>query len=266
MTMNLPKNKFRIERDVVWIELTQGREALVDLADWPRISQYRWYAYAHPKGWVCARGYTPGKLLSLTTFTLGLKQGVRCTHINGNSLDCRRSNVRWNGCGLPMNEFRIEGDVVWIKLTQGKETCVDLADWPMVSGYKWHFSGSGSCRYAMSTRWVGDKKERYLLHRLILPGVPLVDHKDCDGLNNRRSNLRAATARQNSGNSRKIKPASSRFKGVSFDKKRNKWVAGIAINLGRFDSEEEAARVYDVAAAKIHGEFARLNFPAVVDN
>jgi hypothetical protein len=99
------------------------------------------------------------------------------------------------------------------------------------------------------------------------PADRLVDHRNNDGLDNRRDNLRLATRSQNMYNKLKTKSkTSSRFIGVSFDKSRRKWEAriyyqGRKIWLGRFDSEIDAALAYDEAARKYHGEFARLNFP-----
>ena len=95
----------------------------------------------------------------------------------------------------------------------------------------------------------------------------LVDHRNGDGLDNRRDNLRLATHSENMMNRPKIKsPTTSRFVGVYFDKARRLWVARIHLNgkciwLGRFATEIEAAKAYDEAAKKYHGEFARLNFP-----
>jgi hypothetical protein len=114
------------------------------------------------------------------------------------------------------------------------------------------------------------KEHTQKMHRLILgiadPKLD-VDHRDGDGLNNCRSNLRVATRQQNGSNQRK-RANSNTYKGVCFDKSRNRWLAGIKvnykrINLGRFESEIEAAQMYDVAAKELHGEFARLNFPPV---
>jgi hypothetical protein len=94
----------------------------------------------------------------------------------------------------------------------------------------------------------------------------LVDHRNLNGLDNRRSNLRLATHGENNQNKRKRKGASSRYIGVSFEKRIKKWSArimykGKAIWLGNFKNEIDAALAYDKAARKYYGEFARLNFP-----
>jgi hypothetical protein len=99
-----------------------------------------------------------------------------------------------------------------------------------------------------------------------------VDHINRNPLDNRRENLRVATSSQNNVNKGKIKAVngketSSKFKGVSWDKKAQKWKArikcdGMSTHLGYFDSEEDAARAYDNAAKDRHGEFENLNFPS----
>lgn len=104
------------------------------------------------------------------------------------------------------------------------------------------------------------------LHRLLMgePKGKVVDHIDGNALNNKRSNLRICTHKQNMRNKKKTnKGSSSQYKGVTFHKKSQKWRANITIKkvkyLGQFDSEVQAAKKYNEAAIKYYGEFARLN-------
>jgi hypothetical protein len=102
------------------------------------------------------------------------------------------------------------------------------------------------------------------MHRLILDHhAEHTDHKDGNGLNNQKSNIRPATRAQN-GQNRKLQIHSAPFKGVHHFKALGGWTASIRVNkkkkhLGYFDSPELAARAYDAAALKHFGEFARTN-------
>ncbi len=105
------------------------------------------------------------------------------------------------------------------------------------------------------------------MHRMIMgePKGMFVDHIDGNSQNNRRSNLRICTPAQNLQNQRP-KGGTSRYKGVYFHKKDNKWMAKIGFNgkntyLGLFEDEILAARAYDKKAKELFGEFAYLNFP-----
>ena len=91
-----------------------------------------------------------------------------------------------------------------------------------------------------------------------------IDHADCDGLNNRRRNLRFADHSQNGQNTRRPSTNTSGFKGVCWHKRIRKWQAQIKLNgkkkhLDYFDTVEEAAAAYDKAAIELFGEFARPN-------
>jgi len=114
----------------------------------------------------------------------------------------------------------------------------------------------------------GGKIKVVQMHRMIL-GLESgdkrqSDHKDHNGLNNKRNNLRVCTHAQNQQNRKPRKNGSSVFKGVSWHKKSKKWRAciqidGRTVHLGLFRSETEAATAYDEVANTIHGEFALLN-------
>lgn len=108
------------------------------------------------------------------------------------------------------------------------------------------------------------------MHREIL-GLPRarrpqVDHRDHDGLNNRRENLRLATSSQNLANSRKPHRGTNRYKGVTRCERMGKWKVQIRIDgryrfLGYFVDEREGAQAYDAAALAHFGEFAATNLP-----
>jgi hypothetical protein len=121
-----------------------------------------------------------------------------------------------------------------------------------------------SAGYAIGRRLDSTDKEQVLLHQLLLPDILLVDHKDRNKLNCRRSNLRPATPPQNNANRGKGIGHSSKFKGVTWDRIRNRWMAKIGSNhrhhfLGRFKSEIEATCAYNEAAKELFGEFTSLN-------
>lgn len=93
-----------------------------------------------------------------------------------------------------------------------------------------------------------------------------VDHKDTDKLNNRIDNLRIATRSQNGANRHPQSNNTSGYKNVRYNKKDRAFEAFIMVDrkqyyLGRSKNPEDCARLYDAAAIKYFGEFARLNFP-----
>ena len=115
---------------------------------------------------------------------------------------------------------------------------------------------------------VRGRNPRIWMHRLILnlsygDGIT-GDHKNGITLDNQDDNLRPDTDKKNSCNRKLNSNSTSGYKGVSWDKRKKKWAAYIYFKkklywLGYFDIKEEAARAYNIAALKYHGEFARLN-------
>ena len=138
---------------------------------------------------------------------------------------------------------------------------VDDADVPLVSSYRWYLLRDRHTCYA-TARPGG---VTIYMHCLIM-GQRGIDHRDRDGLNNQRSNLRFATQGQNNVNRRPRERASS-YKGVYRRDARSGWRAQLmigkrSVHLGSFATEEDAARAYDAAALALWGEFACPNFPS----
>lgn len=173
----------------------------------------------------------------------------------------------WQSSPEAKNDFCIEGDVVWVRLTQGQETRIDLADWDKVKALRWHtLTSKSSGPYAVHHIRRNGKLTAVLLHVLIAGDSELadVDHEDADGLNNRRYNLRPCTRTQNQANARLSKRNTSGFKGVSWHKGKRRFCAQIRLqgrlcHLGAFETAEEASHAYDAAALSAYGSFARLN-------
>lgn len=152
-----------------------------------------------------------------------------------------------------------------IVLKTGEVATVDDEDYQRVTAHRWYRLIAGK-----ATRKIYAQSTAGTMHRLIM-GYPTrkIDHKDGNGLNNQRQNLRLATDIQNARNRRKqSSPSSSRYKGVGFNKRTGKWRADIGdggrvITIGYFTDEIAAARAYDDRAIRLHGEFACLNFQRV---
>lgn len=163
-----------------------------------------------------------------------------------------------------------------LPLTRGKVALVDECDWDSVSRYKWQaMPGAGGLWYAYHVFWSNGKSKHLSLH-LFLLGLgggrnPLVDHKNRNGLDCRRDNLRIATHSQNLTNSRRPSRNTSGYKGVVRNKQiQAPWSAQIRKDckryyLGAYKTKLEAALAYDRAAKELHGEFAALNFPEALE-
>lgn len=153
-----------------------------------------------------------------------------------------------------------------VPLTQNLFSVVDAVDAKMVGRYCWQARRGTHTDYAIRTsRATGEPKSTVFMHRLILnpPRDMEVDHRDGDGLNNRRTNLRMCSHVQNSRNQRS-RCGSSEYKGVSWDGNAQKWRASIkqegrCVYLGSFGTEVSAARAYNEAAVNRFGQFACVN-------
>jgi len=164
-------------------------------------------------------------------------------------------------CGYPYRK---------IPLGEGIFTILDPLTFYRLNSYHWTIDGKKNSIYAVRNV-IPPYGERKIvrMHREIMnaPKGLFVDHRNNNGLDNRMENLRLATHAQNMQNRGKTRlKTSSQFIGVHLDKRGNNWKVqinhqGKAIFIGRFDNEIDAAKAYDRAAIKYHGEFAKLNFP-----
>lgn len=157
-----------------------------------------------------------------------------------------------------------------IPLSQGKFALVDDKDYAFLMQWKWCLS---SKRYAARNenyyKADGKRTTRTIAMHQVLNKAPkgkLTDHRDGDGLNNQRYNLRTATKSQNMRNRKSSKDSSSKYLGVSFVKKWNKYRASISLGNGKtksiggfYKTDKDAAKAYNIEALKYHGDFARLN-------
>lgn len=161
----------------------------------------------------------------------------------------------------------------FIALTQNQNAIVDSTDLEWLSQWNWYAQWNEPTKSFYARSNISGKITP--MHRLILGCSPGEegDHKNRNTLDNRRGNLRKCSSSKNRQNCEKRRNNSSGFKGVTrmtwTHKKHGtttRWIATIkaekqAIYLGCFESAELAARAYDEAAKKHHGEFAVLNFP-----
>ena len=170
--------------------------------------------------------------------------------------------------------------IVFLPLSQGKVAVIDFADYHIVRGLKYSAKQVKRNTYAVRTikSPITGRPSSTRLHRDILglkAGDGLcVDHRDHNGCNNTRSNIRLCLDAENSRHRRSRLGSTSKFLGVCWSKNRSKWRSqgrlpnishlrgGNVTYLGGYDSEIEAALAYDAFAREHYGEFSNCNFPA----
>lgn len=156
-----------------------------------------------------------------------------------------------------------------IPLTQGKFAMVDDEDFEELSQVRWYAARDGKTFYAFRKVRIdartGAQRQRTVSMHKALTGLPVTDHRDGNGLNNQRANLR--DGRMFNNRNRPLRRDSlTGLKGVHRDKQSGRWIAKIEPAggrryLGRFTSKEDAARAYDAAARELYGEYGCYNFP-----
>lgn len=150
-----------------------------------------------------------------------------------------------------------------IILTRGKVALVDDEDFELINSMSWYLAKRKHTNYAATEI----KNKAVYMHRFILglnDRSKLTDHIDHNGLNNQKSNLRITNPSENTSNTSSRKKSTSKYLGVSFNKRDKKWSAfikkgNLKKNLGAFEKEEDAAKAYNKAALELHKEYANLN-------
>lgn len=157
-----------------------------------------------------------------------------------------------------------------IRLTQGMVAIVDNEDFELLNKFKWYATKGWSTFYATRDIWTGGKKISTPMHRVIL-GLQkgdgkAVDHRNRNGLDNRRENLRIASQAINAYNSKLQRNNTSGYRGVVWLKHNKRWMARIKIlgrwkALGCYATAIEAAIAFDMAVLQYRDDGATLNFP-----
>ena len=266
-----PTNRHELLEDETVARLTLERAdgtvrgyALVDAADLEAVSRYRWsMSGSGVKHYVTAHERETRRQLLLGRYLLKLGDAEDVRYKNGDSLDNRRGNLAVVRRGQNDYEMIDHGAAVRLALTNVSGevvayTIIDVGDFGLALSRRWGLSDRGYAVHRSNGRSVW-------LHKLLLGDAAQGregDHKDGDRLNNRRSNLRPATVQENAYN----KKARSRsgYKGVYLCSNSARWMAQITVekktyHLGCFSTPADAARAYNEAAVKHHGEFACLN-------
>lgn len=164
---------------------------------------------------------------------------------------------------------RLEGNTPWASLVlpSGHVALIDETDLPLINQFKWHARRGRRTVYVQTHGSPANGRRRSYLHRLLLSAPPglLVDHRNLNGLDNRRDNLRLCTPVENNANQQAQINNRSGYRGVHQQTSTTSpWRARIQINgktrhLGCFADAWDAAQAYNTAATEVYGEFALLN-------
>ena len=181
---------------------------------------------------------------------------------NGRSKSCGCLKVETPQINKQYNEYDLSGEYGIGYTTKGEEFWFDLEDYDKIKDYCWYYNKDYVCAH--------DKNlgKLIFLHNLVMNAIDdiIVDHikhskRHTHKIDNRKSNLRFATKSQNCMNRHIQSNNTSGITGVSWDKKRNKWVAYIRVNrkfiyLGHFINKDDAVKERKEAEEKYFGEYA----------
>lgn len=152
----------------------------------------------------------------------------------------------------------------YIKLTQNKFAMVDNEDFEYLGRFKWSYNNGYAVRHQLKNEYKDGPRRMVKMHTVVnkTPEDRFTDHISGETLDNRKSNLRIADAKNNGANRKTNKNSYSGFKGVTIF--NNKWRAAIRVNgeyifLGYFNNKIEAARAYNQKAKEAFGKYGRLN-------
>lgn len=150
---------------------------------------------------------------------------------------------------------------------QGDTFYFDLEDYDLIKDYCWHVNDGG---YMLTNTYNGETKERgqIRMHRLICNCVNneeiVIDHINHNQVDNRKCNLRITTMKGNMKNQKLNIRNTSGTTGVVLDKRRNRWVAQIAVNgknkyIMSSSNKEDAINARKDAEEKYYGEYSYDN-------
>ena len=190
-----------------------------------------------------------------------LYSGGRGSKHQSRAIKLDRSQIIACGLAKYIDDIRF----VFIPLTKSKWTVINESDAVEVTQYNWFCRKGKNTNYA-SRHKPGTRGGQIHMHCALVdcPDSLDRDHKDRNGLNNTRDNIRIANDSQNAANTRRTNQTG--FRGTYLGKQPKTWYAqcrigGKLTHLGTFSSLDAAAKAYDTAALKEYGEFATLNFP-----
>lgn len=154
-----------------------------------------------------------------------------------------------------------------IALSENKFAIIDEDDYLLVKDFKWYLDKTSAGYRARGRQKKAPRCSPVLMHRLIMDATKgmTIDHRNGNGLDNRRENLRLCTVGQNNMNRRRLQNSNtSGHRGVHWDKSRGRWIADISVNnkvvhLGRFEKLEDATLAYKCASIQHYGEFSPMD-------